>query len=125
MGCDKIESTAGNDAPLTREELFALVWERPATEIARELGISDEYKTDKRPFPRSHRVSWGDQIVVNRRCDAVLAEISPRGQQKCGTSARFFDDFHARHDSGPAAASVSQPLDLLAWLRVYQTNKRA
>ena len=25
----------------SREELFALVWERPATEVARELGISD------------------------------------------------------------------------------------
>ena len=39
-----------------------------------------EYKTDKRPFPRSHRVSSGGQIVVNRRLDAVLAQISPRGQ---------------------------------------------
>ena len=38
-----------------------------------------EYKTDKRPFPRSHRVSSGGQIVVNRRLDAVLAQISPRG----------------------------------------------
>ena len=26
---------------MSREELFALVWERPATEVARELGISD------------------------------------------------------------------------------------
>ncbi len=26
---------------VTREELFALVWERPATEVARELGISN------------------------------------------------------------------------------------
>ena len=29
-----------NSAP-SREELFALVWERPATDVARELGISD------------------------------------------------------------------------------------
>ena len=29
------------DTNLSREELFALVWERPATEVARELGISD------------------------------------------------------------------------------------
>ncbi|MGS2724527.1 hypothetical protein ACVBEJ_12360 [Porticoccus sp. GXU_MW_L64] len=29
-----------NSSP-SREELFALVWERPATEVARELGISD------------------------------------------------------------------------------------
>ncbi len=29
------------DTKLSREELFALVWERPATEVARELGISD------------------------------------------------------------------------------------
>ena len=26
---------------LSREELFALVWERPTREIAKELGISD------------------------------------------------------------------------------------
>jgi len=33
------EPLTGN-AP-SREELFALVWERPATEVARALGISD------------------------------------------------------------------------------------
>lgn len=26
---------------ISRETLFALVWERPATEVAKELGISD------------------------------------------------------------------------------------
>ena len=26
---------------MSREELFALVWERPATDVAREMGISD------------------------------------------------------------------------------------
>lgn len=29
------------DRALSREELFALIWERPATEVAKELGISD------------------------------------------------------------------------------------
>ena len=29
------------DTNLSREEIFALVWERPATEVARELGVSD------------------------------------------------------------------------------------
>jgi hypothetical protein len=41
-------------------------------------------------------------------------------------SARFFDGFHARDDSGPAAALVTQPpLALLAWLHAYQPNKLA
>ncbi len=30
-----------NNVTISREELFALVWERPTTEVARELGISD------------------------------------------------------------------------------------
>lgn len=29
------------DSTLSREELFALIWERPATEVAKELGVSD------------------------------------------------------------------------------------
>jgi hypothetical protein len=29
------------DKTLSREELFALVWEQPTTEVARELGVSD------------------------------------------------------------------------------------
>ena len=30
-----------NNSELSREELFTLIWERPATEVAKELGISD------------------------------------------------------------------------------------
>ncbi|MFT5176423.1 MAG: hypothetical protein ACI8W7_004618 [Gammaproteobacteria bacterium] len=42
------------------------------------------------------RKSSADQIVVNRRFDAVSAQISHRGQRKRMTSARFFDGFHAQ-----------------------------
>ena len=55
----------------------------------------------------------------------MLAQIAPLGRQNFCTSARFFDEFHAQHDSDPAASSVSQPLVLLAWLYVYQANKLA
>ena len=34
---------------------------------------------------------------------AVWAQIAPLSRQRCCTSARFFDAFHARDDSDPAA----------------------
>ena len=35
------EAAAVDRQKVTREELFVMVWERPATEVARELGLSD------------------------------------------------------------------------------------
>jgi hypothetical protein len=43
---------------LSREELFALVWERPTSEIANELGISDVAVgklCEKLQVPKPHR----------------------------------------------------------------------
>ncbi len=68
----------------SREELFALVWERPATEVARELGISDvalgklcrrlqvlkpprgywaRVASGKAPICRSRHVGLGSRLV--------------------------------------------------------------
>jgi hypothetical protein len=80
-----------------------------------------EYRTNKRPFPRSRRVSSVHQTVVNLRVDAVLAEIAPLSRQKFRTSAQFFGGFHARDDSDPAAPSMSP--HMLAWLmRLSRTS---
>ena len=55
----------------------------------------------------------------------MLAQIAPLRQPKFCTSARFFDAFHAQDDGDPAAASVSQPLAILAWLFANQANMLA
>ncbi len=44
---------------LSREELFALVWERPTSEIANELGISD--------------------VAVGKLCEKLQVPKPPRG----------------------------------------------
>ena len=60
--------------------------------------------------------------MLRRGFDAVLGRMTPLSQQKCWY---LFDGFHAQDNSDPAAASVSQPLALLAWLYAHQANKLA
>jgi hypothetical protein len=46
----------------------------------------------------------------------VLAQIAPLSRQKCCTSARFFDAFHARDDSDPAALSMSPAMSAISFV---------
>lgn len=49
---------------LSREELFALVWEKPTQEVAKELGVSDTQATRAPPLSSTARgfakmAHWG------------------------------------------------------------------
>lgn len=56
---------AGRD--LTREELFALVWEKPTQELAKELGVSD--------------------VAVGKLCARLQVPKPPRGYRPNPTSS--------------------------------------
>ncbi|WP_421416785.1 hypothetical protein [Agrobacterium tumefaciens] len=52
---------------LSREELFALVWERPTSEIANELGISDvavAMLCEKLQVPKPPRGYWARVVAA-------------------------------------------------------------
>ena len=55
------------DSDLSREELFALVWKRPTTEVARELEISD-------------RLLAGFQLCWNMGCAGIVG-AAPRREK--------------------------------------------
>ena len=42
--------------------------------------------------------------------------MTPLSPQKCCTSARFFDGFHARDDSDPAAPSISPAMSAISFV---------
>ncbi len=70
---------------ISREELFALIWERPATEVARELGISDVAlgKLCRRlQVPKPPRGYWAkvqaDQVQIKPALAAFREELESR-----------------------------------------------
>ena len=83
------------DSDPSREELFALVWERPATEVARELGISDVAlgKLCRRPQvlkpPRGYwaRVASG-KTPRRPPLPAYRGEIEERLPKKAGSTSQ-------------------------------------
>lgn len=61
---------------LSREELFALVWENPTQEVARELGVSDvaiaKLCAGSACFPGQHLVCFGHRSLGGK-CPASVA----------------------------------------------------
>lgn len=92
---------------LSREELFALVWERPTTEIAKELGISDVALTKlckRLQVPKPPRGYWA-KVQAGRTprrapLGAFREEIDRRRRkaariQAVGTLSKFQQQFYA------------------------------
>lgn len=84
-----------NSSP-SREELFALVWERPATEVARELGISDVALgklCQRLQVPKPPRGYWA-KIAAGRKprqppLQAYRAEIEKRLKEQTRSTTQI------------------------------------
>lgn len=104
-----------------------LTGRRHPVEAALSWSVTSEYRPNKRPFPRVHRVSPGHQTAVNRRLGVVSAVIAPF---ESGEIPHFSVIFPTLRTVGTTATlacrSVSQPLVLHVWcLLLYQPNMRA
>lgn len=82
---------------LSREELFALVWEKPTSEIAKELGLSD--------------------VVIGKLCTKLQVPKPPRGywariaRASRRSAARFTFSIPTIPTRRPKAASIIHRVD--------------
>ena len=111
MVCKSHEDYIFMTEDLTREELFLLVWERPARDIARELGISDVAlgkRCKKLQVPKPPPGYWAKVKAGKRPRKPILKEFSEQLIERQNARAKQQRARQGWIDLSPLQAEIFQ-----------------